>query len=189
MLSANLSILQTAQSSLSDDVVNSPDIIDEQQPLLGWRRAPPASENTKSSLAARKPAALSAFLGISAGLGALLAVFAYLRLPIWLSGTSSTSTAQSLEITISVVAGIALLNAVVAILFLPRGFEQTSEMEPSGEQSITSKRLGTTVIVANALKREFKQIFRGFRLATADSTIALACLGGFAARAQTIAVS
>lgn len=181
MLSASLSILSASLASPAKPIASESEI-SESQPLLGWRRPTPTNvESGEEGVIRNKPAALSAFLGISAGTGALLAVFVFLRIPTWI-GTSSSSSDSSdtdirgLRIAFYIVAGVAIFNAIIAFIALP------------SKSQITTKKTSQEGTWAY-IKHEIGQIFNGFKLAGKNANIALACAGGFAARAQTISVS
>jgi len=176
MLSASLSILSA--SPLNVRKPSNEEDANESQPLLGWRR-PPSTE--EEGMLQKKPAALSAFLGISAGTGALLAVFLYLRIPTWFSTSSSNSGltnqgVKGLKIAFYIVGGVAVLNATIAFFALP-------SKKPLANEGKQDDGLWAY------FKHEIRQIFNGFRLAGKNANIALACFGGFAARAQTISIS
>jgi hypothetical protein len=184
MLSASLSILSASLASPSKPSTSDSEI-SESQPLLGWRRPTPVATEGGGGggegVIRRKPAALSAFLGISAGTGALLAVFVFLRIPTWIGTSSSSpentvSSTRGLRMAFYMVAGLAVFNALIAYIALPSN-SQTSTRKTSDE--------GTWAYI----KHEIGHILNGFRLAGRNANIALACAGGFAARAQTISVS
>lgn len=195
MLSATLNILcfptkeeMTPAEDEDSDTDSDEDVLrGEGQPLLGWRRRR-GSDEESTRRARYKPAAIPAFLGISAGLGALLAVFVFLRIPTWLnpagvrpllsSGAPSQAdqNTRGLKIAFYIVAVIAVLNSIIAFFGLPktvRESKKTKEDESLGEY----------------IKHEVAQIFRGFEVAKHNAHFRLACAGGFAARAQTISVS
>lgn len=182
MLSASLSILSAsaATSNAASNIITPTISQDscESQPLLGWRRRPSISNEANQGLIKKKPAALSAFLGVSAGSGALLAVFVFLRISTWIfpSGSPADQSIRALRIAFYIVAGFAFFNGVIAFYFLP-----------SKAQALHDKAHdnGTWAYI----KHEIGQILNGFRLAGKNANIALACAGGFAARAQTISVS
>lgn len=189
MLSASLSILSSSHIPPSESTSESDSNLTESQPLLGWRRTPPTTEEEgEASLLQRKPAALSAFLGISAGTGALLAVFVFLRIPTWFSTTSpppSPSSKHGIEQAVKglnfafyTVAGVALLNSIISFFGLP-----SKTQNSSNSKSKDGSTWWTYV------RHEIAQVFHGFRLAGKNANVALACAGGFAARAQTISVS
>lgn len=179
VLTASLSVLSASAVVMPANTITPTISQDssESQPLLGWRRRiTPPTEN--GGIIKKRPAALSAFLGISAGTGALLAVFLFLRIPSWLPSLNNPAnqSIRNLRIAFYIVAGIALLNAIIAFVFLP-----------SKTQDIHSSARDTGTL--SYIKHEIGQIFNGFRLAGKNANIALACAGGFAARAQTISVS
>lgn len=210
MLSATLNILVAARSvnrnmhEDDDDFFRAPgpssndfdeearnddeqDVSSPDQPLLGWRRRPPTVQQDQH--ANHKPAALPALLGISAGIGALLAVFGYLRIPTLVSGRANhtsfsllTTTSiihsqqetRGLRIAFYIVAAIAVLNAVIAFIALPKNIQEAE---------------GHPHTFWGYIKHEVSRILVGFKFAKANARFRLACAGGFAARAQTISVS
>ena len=136
----------------------------EDQPLLGWRR--PAQETAQKAPQAR----LAACLGVSTGLGALLAVFGFLRLPIILQKRTQTAE-QGLQAAFLVVAAIAVCNAILAFLTLPK----RASTQPYTDDSTAISTAGE------------QSIFTGFVVAHRNKDIALGYAGAFVARAQTIA--
>ena len=161
MLSAVLSILSTKASSASTPM---PSGTIERQPLLASTASSSGSTaDTKSSTR------IAGLLGFSTGLGALLAVFLFLRFPTTLF--RSLPSAQALQWTFRSVALIALLNAALAYFGLPR-------TDSASRQS----RKGS-------LLREVKSLGNGFALAKRDSQVSLGYFAGFVARAQNIAIA
>ena len=164
MLPALLSTLAAAPNDVHQQAHEPLTPANEDQPLLGWRRA--AGETVPRPPQAR----LAACLGISTGLGALLAVFGYLRLPITLQKYTQTAT-QGLQAAFLVVAAIAVCNAVLAFLTLPRRASTQPHPDDSTVISMVRKQ----------------SIFTGFVVAHRNKDIALGYAGAFVARAQTIA--
>lgn len=181
MLSASLSVLssvpltQRPSISLPDDEADEDDSLHgDVQPSIGWR-SPISLANRRAK---QKPAALSALLGISAGLGALLAVFLFLRIPACVPSHSEDgeATKHGLRIAFYTVGVLALVNALIALVALPG-------------RSALGRIVAEETTFLGYIKYELGQILKGFKLARKNVQIALACAGGFAARAQTIAVS
>lgn len=195
-----------ARSSIADDRPVSPvtassavSVDSEQQPLLGWRRTPPEGQKQDaratrlSALLSSRPlpskrsadpgTRLSAYLGVASGLGALLAVFLYLRLPPFLgfAGAGSTvegGTATGLKRTFYLVACVACVNAAIAYLGLP---STQRVLERPGEAQAADRKASMNVVF-----REMANLMRGFRLATKNKQVALGYASGFIARAQVI---
>lgn len=152
MLSALLSFL------IAERPVHPVPTSSETDPLLDDRRALPDDQTSTT---------ISAFLGLSTGLGALLAVFVFLRLPNTLF--RSLSPTLALKWSFRLVAAIALANSALAYYGLPR-------TQTTGRRS------------AGSLLKELKSLGRGFELAWRDEQVALGYFAAFVARAQNIAV-
>ena len=170
MLPALLSVLS---APLPDE--RSESSIIERQPILGWKRARPASAPKED----RSHTRLAAFLGTATGLGALVAVFVFLRLPAVLAPSvhADSHGATGLQRTFRLVASLAVLNACVAFVGLPRQSRARAPKSASGGRWYS------------LLLQEGKKLGHGFALAKGNRQVLLGYAAGFAARAQTITVA
>lgn len=109
-------------------------------------------------------------LGVCTGLGALLAVFVFLRLPARLSPKDA---AHGLKATFRTVGAIACANALIALVTLP-----------TDENIVAPKRYKKWSIL-----REIRKLTRGFAIGLRNANLSLGFAAGFAARAQTIIIT
>ncbi|GAA6050854.1 hypothetical protein JCM3770_005740 [Rhodotorula araucariae] len=169
-LVTTLSSIMSTLSALPDAVEpacvpGAADDTDERSALL---EGPSSARRTSapwatSSLRRNESARLGGVLGFASGLGALLAVFGFLRLPTLLSRFSShpgstEALARALRQTFWIAAGVAALEGVFLAVVLP----------------------GTVAQV---------ELVEGFRLAGKSGDVALGYAASFASRAQTIVVT
>lgn len=180
MLSALLTSM-AARNDASHDIVQPLTPASEEQPLLGWRR--PAPDTVTGKRPKSPHARLAALLGISTGLGALLAVFFFLRLPTILH--SHNDTAGGLRRAFRLVAAVALMNACWAAFTLPQS-QATITSAPSFSHSEPQKNKVRRI--CSGITAELLQLCQGFVLGSRNATIALGFASGFIARAQVITV-
>ncbi|KAJ1335100.1 MFS transporter DHA1 family quinolone resistance protein [Microdochium nivale] len=155
----------------------------------------------------KKPAALAGYVGLFTGCGALVALTLFLPLPAKFGEKEGVTPAEAVEYSYYVVAVIALVVAV----FVSFGFRNLRGEEGKGWRVLfgfgqrTNERYDTAGFsdrtTAAALEgTEFSPASKGplpyralllsaVRLGFVDSHIGLGYLGGFVARASTVAIS
>jgi hypothetical protein len=141
---------------------------DERQPLLASLSSSPQRDS--NPIEGRSSTRIAAFLGFSTGLGALLAVFLFLRFPNTLF--RSLPSADALKWSFRLVALFTFINAGIAYYGLPK-----------------ATSIGRSRRQRGSIVKEIRSLGRGFGLVQKDRQIALGYLAGFVARAQNIAVA
>ncbi|KAH9898939.1 hypothetical protein F4778DRAFT_178089 [Xylariomycetidae sp. FL2044] len=144
----------------------------------------------------RKPAALAGYVGLFTGCGALVALVLFLPLPAQFSKKEGVTPAQAITDSFYVVGTVALLVAVF-VFFGLRGLKGE---EGKGWRALFSSTLTTTNshlsssgANSTAAPRPpppyHRLLLSALRLGATDPHIALGYLGGFVARASTVAIS
>ncbi|GAA5970648.1 hypothetical protein JCM3765_001181 [Sporobolomyces pararoseus] len=139
---------------------------------------------------------LAGMIGFSSGLGALLAVFGYLRLPGFISNHLSTSSsngddddnlAKGLVISFYLVAAIAFLEGIFVFFALPPPLlpPPTRRDSTSSFNESIRERGGFKKV----LKTLAKRLGMGFLIAKDNQEVSLALLTSFATRAQAVIVT
>ncbi|GAA5926601.1 uncharacterized protein JCM15063_000319 [Sporobolomyces koalae] len=133
--------------------------------------------------AVHRSARLAGFIGLSSGVGALLAVFGYLRLPNLLAKfdptadpDSPTALANGLVWTFYLVAGLSLVEAIFVYQALP-------------DKAITETENSPTIGFRHRMRALAKTLAMGFVIAKRDRELALAFATSFATRAQAVVVT
>ncbi|KAI1355586.1 hypothetical protein F5Y01DRAFT_269127 [Xylaria sp. FL0043] len=204
--------------SLESDVTITPERFNEASVGSGdpnaARRGSSASHAFHSPAAdtkGRKPSALAGLVGLFTGCGALVALVLFLPLPAYFSKKDGVTPAQAITYSFYVVAAVALAVAIFVAIGL-RGLKgeegkgwrmllglkhQDSTTSPS---SATSHD-GTTQYNPGSYSDNSKHTYApkplpyrhlllsSLRLGATDPHIALGYLGGFVARASTVAIS
>ncbi|KAI1492185.1 hypothetical protein F5X96DRAFT_628165 [Biscogniauxia mediterranea] len=169
-------------------------------------------ENDSYSNKGRKPSTLAGYVGLFTGCGALVALTLFLPLPTQFSRKEGVTPARAITDSFYVVAAVALLVAVF-VFFGLRGLRGE---ENKGWRTLLGLRTGsqdenrTSSAAAAALATEEEDpaypstigyteqpavlpyrrlLLTSLRLGTTDPDIALGYLGGFVARASTVAIS
>ena len=158
---------------------------------LGEGTAEPKAEPSEDRSAGTSQ--LAGYVGLFTGAGALLALLLFLPLPAYFQGKGQ-SPARSLQISFYLVAAVAFCVAVFIFLGLrhlpgedeksiahlcDRPYDETTDLDPEGN-------LHTTLIPTPSYIELVKD---AFLLGLTDSTIFLGYLGGFVARASSVAIS
>ncbi|KAI8634723.1 hypothetical protein F5Y19DRAFT_122300 [Xylariaceae sp. FL1651] len=167
-----------------------------------------SSSSSSADVKGRKPSALAGFVGLFTGCGALVALVLFLPLPAQFSKKEGVTPAQAITQSFYVVSGVALVVAVF-VFFGLRGLKGEEgkgwrmlfglqQRDPSSSSSSTSAQDGTTdysngtdskqVQAAEPLPYHYL-LLSSLRLGATDPHIALGYLGGFVARASTVAIS
>ncbi|KAI8949558.1 hypothetical protein F4801DRAFT_394780 [Xylaria longipes] len=182
--------------SLESDVTITPErFLSENQCPGPARRGSSASQAFYSPASAadtkgRKPSALAGFVGVFTGCGALVALILFLPLPAQFSKKEGVTPAQAITDSFYVVAAVSLAVAIF-VFFGLRGLKgeeakgwrmllslKDRDSSPSSPSSRAAKPLPYRHLLLSSL-----------RLGAADPHIALGYLGGFVARASTVAIS
>ncbi|GAA5901296.1 uncharacterized protein JCM6883_000168 [Sporobolomyces salmoneus] len=143
----------------------------------------PLSNDRARDLSPNRSGRLAGMLGFSSGLGALLAVFGFLRLPNLLSryliSDSPDPLARALMITFYLVAALSFLEGVFVFCALPgRSGPLSREVEGSTDKGFRK-----------VTERLAKRLGMGFVIAKGNRDVSLALLTSFATRAQAVIVT
>lgn len=128
-------------------------------------------------------------VGMFTGIGALIALGAFLPLPAWLE-KSGQSPAASVQYSFYIVAAVALVVAVfcsVGLRWLPgeesKGWRTLLGNLKASDAGRVSNMAGDQAMSYSKLLKE------SVRLALTDPAIGLGCVGGFVARASSVGIS
>ncbi|BGP43528.1 hypothetical protein JCM10449v2_007563 [Rhodotorula kratochvilovae] len=159
---------------------------DERSALLDGDPSVRRGSSASSGVAPRRheSARLAGVLGFASGLGALLAVFGFLRLPTLLTRlapepNSPEALEQALRRTFYLAAAVAALEGAFLAAVLPG---KTGREERGSD---ATRRDG----IRRRLRKEAGTLVEGFRLAGKSGDVALGYAASFASRAQTIVVT
>ncbi|KAI1879366.1 hypothetical protein JX265_002320 [Neoarthrinium moseri] len=153
------------------------------------------AENNRTDGQGRKPAVLAGYVGLFTGCGALVALTLFLPLPAQFSKTEGVTPAQAITKSFYVVAAVAFLVAIFVffglrglkgeeekgwrlLLGLGRKEAHAAHEDGSAADSKPHKPLAYRHLLLSSL-----------RLGVTDPHIAIGYLGGFVARASTVAIS
>lgn len=136
-----------------------------------------------------KPSILAGYVGLFTGLGALVALTIFLPLPAHFSQIEGVETGEALQYAYYVVGAIAILVAS----FVYIGLRKLKGEEGKGFRTLFGMKKRQTADGSEPPKRRFlpyRQLLRdAVVLGFTDSQIGLGYLGGFVARASTVAIS
>ena len=151
---------------------------------------------TAPSVARRKsgkPSALAGFVGVFTGCGALVALVAFLPLPTQFGEITGVTQAQAVAYSFYVVAAVAFFVAVFVFVGLRnlkgeegKGWKVLLGLRSSDDLELLSEsenHLGNRMVPYLHLLKD------SLLLGCKDSNIALGYIGGFVARASTVAIS
>ena len=174
----------------------------------------PSDDDTESSLVEQRgrPSKLAGYVGVFTGCGALVALSLFLPLPARFGQIKGVTTAEAVEYSFYIVGVISFVVAVFvffglrhlngedgkgwAMLFSP--FQQTPDGPAvSGNRAGTMQVSKSFVLSRRALPDTIRQrlspywqlLRESISLGFTDSNIAIGYLGGFVARASTVAIS
>ena len=135
----------------------------------------------------RKPSVLAGYVGFFTGCGALVALAFFLPLPAKFSDHAGVTPGQAIQYSFYVVAGVAACVAV----FASWGLRGIRGEEGKGWRALFGKSVAFKHVTVSLQSRTpYLHLLRdSVRLAFYDSNIALGYLGGFVARASTVAIS
>lgn len=139
----------------------------------------------------RKPSALAGLVGLFTGCGALVSLIFFLPLPAQFSKREGVTLADAVTYSFYVVAVVSLLVAIFVFIGL-RGLK--GEEGKGWRMFLGLRRKGTDGSEAHGSKPHkplpyHRLLLSSVRLGFTDSHIALGYLGGFVARASTVAIS
>ncbi|KAI0180172.1 hypothetical protein GGR52DRAFT_230390 [Hypoxylon sp. FL1284] len=192
--------------SLESDVTITPERFTRNQSSQGRRDSDTHGGNSNSSDgdgSGGRPSALAGYVGLFTGCGALLALALFLPLPAQFSRADGVTPAQAITRSFYVVGAVALVVAVFVFFGLRglRGEEGKGWRMLLGLRKHHQQQEGTaaTETGANGVNSggAHKQgpvpyrrlLLSSLRLGASDPHIALGYLGGFVARASTVAIS
>ncbi|KAI5864500.1 hypothetical protein GGS23DRAFT_560439 [Durotheca rogersii] len=137
----------------------------------------------------RRPSALAGYVGLFTGCGALLALALFLPLPAHFSSEEGVTPAQAITYSFYVVSVVALFVAVFVFFGLRglRGEEGKGWRMLLGLRRSQNEGLRPTTAGRPLPYRRL--LLSSLRLGFTDPNIALGYLGGFVARASTVAIS
>lgn len=135
---------------------------------LFWKFRSENDDSNHISSNKKKNGRYSAMIGISTGLGAIFSVSFFLTLPVKLLADLDISSLQSLKLSFVIIGLISLLVAIVIFFFLYNSNTiPTETTRPSYLQLLTI----------------------GFSRFRTESSVQLACLGGFVARSTSVLIA
>ncbi|GAA5850443.1 hypothetical protein JCM9279_001418 [Rhodotorula babjevae] len=142
-LVTTMSSMMATMSAVPDECAASDEPEDEpaERRRLISSSARRGSTVSTASLRRHEPARLAGVLGFSSGLGALIAVFGFLRLPTFLASLavdpdSPSTLEQALRQTLYLAAGLAVLEGILLAALLPGAGPRSSGSSASRAQAI-----------------------------------------------------
>ncbi|KAH8673581.1 hypothetical protein BX600DRAFT_508830 [Xylariales sp. PMI_506] len=178
--------------SLESDVTITP----ERYRSLSNEREGYDDDEGRTGSQGRKPSALAGYVGVFTGCGALVALALFLPLPAQFSTREGVTLAQAVTYSFYVVGAVAFCVAVFVFFGLRGlkgeegkgwrmllGFRRKEPQSPRLIGTTTSDSEPFTPLPYHQL------LLSSLRLGLSDSHIALGYLGGFVARASTVAIS
>ncbi|KAM0717081.1 hypothetical protein Q7P37_006933 [Cladosporium fusiforme] len=157
------------------------------------RTRPSPAERTESTISQASSNAgtsqLAGLVGMFTGMGALLALAVFLPLPAYFQ-SHDTTPAHSVQYSFYIVAAIAFLVAL-GIFFGLRNLPGENQKSFSALFRSSGSKLDTEANTASSVTRPSlpKLLLTSLKLGATDSTITLAYIGGFVARASSVAIS
>ncbi|KAI1742228.1 hypothetical protein F4680DRAFT_413326 [Xylaria scruposa] len=159
-------------------------------------------DSSEADTKGRKPSALAGFVGLFTGCGALVALVLFLPLPAQFSKKEGVTPARAITDSFYVVATVALAVAIFVFFGLrglkgeeAKGWRMLLGLKDR-DSSSSSAQDGAAQTHTNG-KRSYAEkplpyhhlLLSSLRLGATDPHIALGYLGGFVARASTVAIS
>lgn len=158
-------------------------------PELFQRTASRSSEEAEAEAARDKTSILAGYVGLFTGLGALVSLLVFLPLPSQFSKIEGVEIGEALQYAYYVVGAISILVAS----FVYIGLRKLKGEEGKGFRTLFGLKKRTQADGSEAPKRAFlpyRQLLRdAIILGVTDAYIGLGYLGGFVARASTVAIS
>ncbi|KAI0528057.1 hypothetical protein F5B22DRAFT_583435 [Xylaria bambusicola] len=200
-------------ASLESDVTITPERFNESAPasaaLNAVRRGSSASQafysSTNADTKGRKPSALAGLVGLFTGCGALVALVLFLPLPAYFSKKEGVTPAQAITESFYVV-GVVSLAVAIFVAFGLRGLrgeegkgwrmllglkhrDCTAPTILDNGATPHDSAPGSKLSRASTPLPYHHLLLSSLRLGATDPHIALGYLGGFVARASTVAIS
>ncbi|KAI1467270.1 uncharacterized protein F4812DRAFT_431951 [Daldinia caldariorum] len=192
--------------SLESDATITPEIFT--QNLSRNRRGSGGSEYSSDTYCTTeekggRPSALAGYVGLFTGCGALVALALFLPLPARFSRKEGVTPAQAITQSFYVVGAVSLVVAVFVFFGLRglhgeegKGWRMLLGLRKQQQQDVDEPS-GSSRCFASSLSRAahngplpyHKLLISSLRLGATDPHIALGYLGGFVARASTVAIS
>ncbi|KAK4039944.1 hypothetical protein C8A01DRAFT_36077 [Parachaetomium inaequale] len=148
---------------------------------------------TENSESTGKPSALAGYVGLFTGCGALVALSLFLPLPARFSHVEGVTLADAIKYSFYVVGVISFLVAIFVFFGLRglrseegKGFRMLLGLKGATPQGTAST---SSLAPRNKPLPYHHLLNRALRLGLTDPDIALGYLGGFVARASTVAIS
>lgn len=140
---------------------------------------------------ARKPSILAGFVGLFTGCGALLALAVFLPLPVRFGGIDGVTPGQAVSYSFYVVSVVSLVVAVFVFIGLRNlhGEEGKGWRVLLGRKSWYQRQLDEEAEEGQKVVPYISLVKDSVLLAFTDSRISLGYIGGFVARASTVAIS
>ncbi|KAK3995966.1 hypothetical protein QBC44DRAFT_318849 [Cladorrhinum sp. PSN332] len=155
--------------------------------------SPASAEETSSLLDTGKPSALAGYVGLFTGCGALVALSLFLPLPARFGKIDGVTMGQAVQYSFYVVGVVSFFVAVFVFFGLKniRGEEGKGWRLLLGLKGSTTRGAGSEALPAprNKVLPYWHLLKDSIYLGLRDSDIALGYLGGFVARASTVAIS
>lgn len=155
-----------------------------------------AEQGVKQDGQGKKPSALAGFVGLFTGCGALVALSLFLPLPANFSRREGVTPAQAITYSFYVV-GVVALCVAVFVFFGLRGLQ--GEDGKGWRMLLGSRKQGQSSSIDGAAFPDESKAYKplayrdlllsSLRLGLTDQHIAIGYLGGFVARASTVAIS
>ncbi|KAI0024703.1 hypothetical protein F4780DRAFT_795252 [Xylariomycetidae sp. FL0641] len=184
--------------SLESDVTITPENFSRPRSSASYAHEGEEDPTTSQEASGKKPSALAGYVGLFTGCGALVALVLFLPLPAQFSKKPGVTPAEAITDSFYVVGAVALVVAIF-VFFGLRGLKGE---EGKGWRLLLGLRSKTTTAGESspeASNGEGKQpnrplpyhalLLTSLRLGATDPHIALGYLGGFVARASTVAIS
>lgn len=185
--SRNGSISHGPTPSVSSEITITP----VRYKSLSRTRATPEPETAKARprTSDAGTSQLAGLVGMFTGTGALLALAIFLPLPAYFQSRDATP-AHSVQYSFYIVAAIAFIVAI-GIFFGLRNLPGEQEKSFSALFRSSHSKLDTEANTASSNSRPsyLELLLTSLRLGVTDSTISLAYMGGFVARASSVAIS
>ncbi|KAG9505364.1 hypothetical protein J7337_002333 [Fusarium musae] len=178
----------TARSSIAFSVESEATITQER---YTQSISEPSTTDTADTAAGR-PSKLAGFVGLFTGCGALVALTLFLPLPARFGENKGTTPAEAVSYSFYVVAGVALAVSIFVAIGLRnikgeegKGWRMLLGLKNDDESSDGNGRERRIYKLAPYLHLMKDSVFLGF----VDSRIGLGYVGGFVARASSVAIS
>lgn len=129
--------------------------------IFYWREAEASTSNNVD-----KNGRYAAMIGLSTGLGALFAVYFYLPLPLRILADYDLLSRDAMQLSFVLLGSVALAAAFVLLMFLYNSKTTSTHSESY-----------------------FDVISKGFKSLQSNSSVQLACMGGFIARSTSVLIA